>query len=88
MISSGTYERYFEQEGKFYHHILDPETGYPAVTELQQASVIGEDDILCDAFSTICILAGQEEAIKMAEENGLEVRILFVGEDHEIVQYP
>ena len=88
VISSGTYERYFEQDGRLYHHILDPETGYPAETELQQASVIGEDDVLCDAFSTICILTGQEEAERMAEENGLDVRLLFVGPDHEGVWYP
>ena len=88
VISSGTYERYFEQDGKDYHHILDPGTGWPVETDLQQASVLGEDDVLCDAFSTICILAGQEEAIRLAEDNALDVRILFVGEDHEGVWYP
>lgn len=88
VISSGTYERYFEQDGKQYHHILDPSTGYPAETELQQASVVGEDDILCDAFSTICILEGRENAEKLAEDSGLDVRILFVGEDHEGEWYP
>lgn len=88
VISSGTYERFFEQDGKSWHHILDPSTGRPAVTDLQQASVVGEDDVLCDAFSTICILTGREEAERLAEENKLDVRILFVGEDHEGVWYP
>ncbi len=83
VISSGTYERYFEQDGQLYHHILDPVTGYPAVTDLQQATVVGKDDVLCDAFSTICILEGQEEAERIAEANGLNVRIYFVGADHE-----
>lgn len=88
VISSGTYERYFEQDGELYHHILDPETGRPVITDLQQASVVGEEDILCDAFSTICILAGKEEAEQIAERNGLDVRIFFVGEDHEGTWYP
>lgn len=88
VISSGTYERYFEQDGKTYHHILDPATGWPVETELQQASVVGEDDVLCDAFSTICILTGREKAEQLAEDSGLNVRIFFVGEDHEGEWYP
>ena len=87
VISSGTYERYFEQDGKLYHHILDPETGYPVETDLQQASVVGEDDVLCDAFSTICILAGHEEAEHIAETNGLDVKLFFVDADHEGTWY-
>lgn len=83
VISSGTYERYFEKDGQLYHHILDPETGYPVETDLQQASVVGEDDVLCDAFSTICILEGREEAERIAEENGLGVNIFFVDSNHE-----
>ena len=88
VISSGTYERYFEQDGQLYHHILDPATGCPAATDLQQASVVGEDDVLCDAFSTICILEGREESEHIAEENGLDVKIFFVGEDHKGIWFP
>ncbi len=88
VISSGTYERYFEQDGTLYHHILDPETGCPVITDLQQASVVGEDDVLCDAFSTICILEGREEAERIAEENGLDIKIFFVGKDHRGIWFP
>ena len=88
VISSGTYERYFEQDGTLYHHILDPETGCPVITDLQQASVVGEDDVLCDAFSTICILEGREEAERIAGENGLDVKIFFVGDNHRGIWFP
>ena len=78
VISSGTYERCFEENGRLYHHILDLTTGCPAETDLQQATVIGEDDVFCDAFSTTCILLGREKAEQLAAESGKEIRILFV----------
>lgn len=88
VISSGTYERYFEENGNLYHHILDPETGWPVQTTLQQVTVIGKDDILCDAFSTISVLVGKEEAERLVRENGWDVRMLFVGEEHAGEWYP
>ena len=88
VISSGTYERYFEQDGKLYHHILDPRTGYPADTGLQQATVVGEDDVLGDAFSTVCIAAGREKAEQIAAEQGWDIRILFIDDSHTGTWYP
>ena len=82
VISSGTYERYFTENNVKYHHILDPQTGYPAETELEQASVSGEDDVLCDAFSTVCILLGKEQAEQIVKEQNWDLDILFIDHTH------
>lgn len=83
VVSSGTYERYFTTGDREYHHILDPETGYPADTGLFQASVIGEDDVLCDALSTICVLLGKDASEELIEKEDWDVDVLFIDTDKE-----
>ncbi len=83
-VTSGVYERYFEADGKKYHHILDPETGYPAETDLLSVTVISKKGRSsdCDALATICILEGLEEGKKLVESiQGYEG--LFIDNDGE-----
>lgn len=68
MATAGGYERYFEQDGVQYCHILDPRTGWPAQTDLLSASVISEDGALADALSTALFLMGREQAIAFLED--------------------
>ncbi len=68
VISAGTYERYFEWEGRRYHHILDPDTGYPAETELEQVTILCSQGLLGDALSTSCLLLGTEKAGDLMEK--------------------
>ena len=63
IVTSGIYERYFEKDGRIYHHILDKNTGYPADTDLMSATIITESSLDADALSTICILLGSEKAL-------------------------
>ncbi len=84
VISSGIYERYFEVDGKMYHHILDPQTGYPAETELNQVTLVGTDDTACDALSTICMLEGKEKAAEIIKEYYPDIQVLFTDKDNNI----
>lgn len=60
LVASGNYERYFEQDGILYHHILDWRTGYPAKTDVNAVSVICKDSVFADALSTACFVLGSK----------------------------
>ena len=62
VLGSGTYERQFEKDGILYHHILDPNTGKPVVTDIISATVITETAVLGEGLSTIAVLLGSEKA--------------------------
>jgi thiamine biosynthesis lipoprotein len=63
VITSGGYERYFEQDGNTYIHIIDPRTGYPAEGDLASVTVISEDGMLADALSTSLYIMGFDGAV-------------------------
>lgn len=79
MATSGDYERYFEQDGKRYHHILDPATGRPAQTDLISVSVISEDGGYADYMSTYLFIKGREFAV--SHLNQFDCGLILI--DHE-----
>ena len=80
--TSGNYEQFFEHNGKIYHHILDPKTGYPVNNGIVSATVISESGILSDALSTACFALGIEEGYELAEKFGATV--IFITDDNVI----
>ena len=67
VVTSGGYERYFEKDGTIYHHLLNPETGYPADNEIMSVTVINEASTIADALSTACFVLGPERGFELLE---------------------
>jgi thiamine biosynthesis lipoprotein len=62
--TSGDYERYFEEDGVRYHHIISPSTGDPA-SGVHSATVLGPDAVLTDALSTSVFVMGVDEGLRL-----------------------
>lgn len=94
-ITSGGYERYFEENGKTYHHIIDPSTGYPADSGLLSVTVVAADNgpdwagagngAMCDAFSTALFIMGEEQALDFWRNGGYDFDLVLVTEDGRVV---
>ena len=83
VVSSGDYERYFEYEGKIYHHILNPKTGFPAETNIKQVTIVTDVSQKADGLSTSVLLLGVQKGIQLVESlEGVEA--ILITKDHYI----
>ena len=83
VVTSGVYERYIKEGDTVYHHILDPETGFSAETDLYSATVIGDSSLDGDALATICILFGKDAATKLIE-NTENTEAVFIDNNNKL----
>ena len=83
IATSGVYERFFEENGVRYHHILDPRTGYPAESGLVSATVICESGVWADALATaVCVLGIEDSlALRTSLEKTVHFDLILVTED-------
>lgn len=68
VVTAGIYERYFEENGIHYHHILSTADGYPVQNELAAVTVAGPESFYCDALATTLFIKGTEEGLRFLAE--------------------
>lgn len=86
VATSGAYERYFEQDGVRYHHILDLKTGFPSQSDLLSVTVICEDGGLADFLSTTLYLAGKNAVETYLNDDRFQV--IVVDRDNRVYISP
>ncbi len=84
VITSGGYERYFEQDGRTYHHILDPATGKPSESGLTSVTIVSSDGTMADGLSTSLFIMGYDKAVAFWREAAEPFEMILVEENGRI----
>ena len=88
IVTSGVYERCFEENGVCYHHILDPKTGCPAESGLVSVTVLCKNGAWADALSTACFVLGTDKALALRDglaAQGVAFELVFVTDDGRVL---
>ena len=83
-VTSGTYERSFTHDGKTYHHILDPKTGYPVETDAAGVTVVTRNSLDAEGYSTTLLALGIERGLAFAKMHPEILNVFFVDQERGI----
>lgn len=79
-VTSGAYQRNFQVDGTTYHHILDPETGAPAKTDLLSVTIVSKNGTQADALSTALFVMGFDEAVAFWQSGKYDFDLVLITE--------
>ncbi len=85
VVSSGDYERFFEQDGVRYHHILDPKTGYPAQNDLRSTVIVAKNGAMADAYSTALFVMGSAAALDFWRAHSADFELILILKNKKII---
>lgn len=86
VVTSGIYERYFEHNEKIYHHIIDCTTGYPADNGILSVTVICDNSLVADCYTTGCLLYSTDDILKFINEDTQHnTECIIIDKDYNIV---
>lgn len=83
VVTSGDYERFFLENNRIYHHILNPLTGYPASSGLRSVTIIHPDAMLADVLATTLFILGLEKGVKLIKRFS-DIEVIIISEDRKI----
>ncbi|ABR47441.1 ApbE family lipoprotein [Alkaliphilus metalliredigens QYMF] len=83
IVTSGDYERYFVENDVRYHHIIDPETGYPSTNEISSVTIISDKSMDADVLSTAIFILGLEKGLDLIESLE-EIQGVIVTKDRSV----
>lgn len=85
IVTSGSYRKYVERDGKRYSHCINPKTGYPVDHNLLSATVIAGNSVWADALASICMVMGMEQSLELINNlDGVEAYYIFVNDEGEL----
>ncbi|WP_439290835.1 FAD:protein FMN transferase [Lonepinella koalarum] len=83
IVTSGNYEKYTEIQGKSYHHIIDPNTGYPFESQLDSVTIISDRSVEGEILSTQVYFKGLEDGLKFIEKIP-HFAAIFISKDQKV----
>jgi FAD:protein FMN transferase len=83
VVTSGDYERFFSENNRIYHHILNPLTGYPASSGLRSVTIIHPDAMLADVLATTLFILGLTKGVKLLKRFS-DIEVIMISENRKI----